>query len=282
LTNLSDRIYIAVHLALTALVWVWISQLPHWPWYVAWNLTAIAAILYFARRQHDGRWWEFAHDWLPLIFFTVAFEEVSFVALPLRGTWQNSHLIALESALFAVPPGEWLRNNVPAWCSELLEFGYLSFYPLYPVVAGILWSFRRRPRFVGGFRSMTDALSVGYVICYACYLLFPVRSPLQNGGFGSSLGSARGPFHSLVLFIQGEAGVRGNAFPSSHVMLACVVLIFVFRYFPRAAPWLLACVVLMCLGAVADGYHYMVDVLAGALVGIAVGTAFAARRATID
>lgn len=278
--NLTDRIYLAVHLVLTALVWVWISHLAHGPWYVAWNLMAIAAILYFARRQHDGRWWEFAHDWLPLILFAGAFEEVSFLALSVRGEWQNPQLIALESALSAVALGESLRNNVPACCRELFDLGYLTFYPMYPVVAGILWGFRRRPRFAGGFRSMTDALSVGYVICYAGYLLFPVRSPLQNGDFSSSFVSGRGPFHSLVLFIQGEAGVRGNAFPSAHLMLACVVLVFVFRYFPRAAPWLLACVVLMCLGAVADGYHYTVDVLAGTLVGIAVGATFVRRRTT--
>jgi membrane-associated phospholipid phosphatase len=87
-------------------------------------------------------------------------------------------------------------------------------------------------------------------------------------------------FHSLVLFIQGEAGVHGNAFPSSHIMLASVVLVFGFRYFPRVALWLLACLLLMCLGAVYDGYHYAVDTLAGMLVAVAVAPLFVSRRQT--
>ena len=188
-------------------------------------------------------------------------------------------LIALESALFAVPPGEWLRNYIPAWCSELLEFGYLSFYPLYPVVAGILWGFRRRPRYAGGFRRMTDAFSVGYLICYACYLLFPVRSPLQNGDVISSCAGATRPVPFVgSVHSRRSAGVHGNAFPSSHIMLAFVVLVFVFRYFPRIAPWLLVCVLLMCVGAVYDGYHYPLDVVTGAIDGVAVALLFASRK----
>ena len=83
-----------------------------------------------------------------------------------------------------------------------------------------------------------------------------------------------GPFHFLVRLIQGNAGVHGNAFPSGHIMLAFVVLVFVFRYFPRLAPWLLICNLLMCAGAVYDGYHYSLDVVAGALLGTLVGAIF--------
>ena len=74
--------------------------------------------------------------------------------------------------------------------------------------------------------------------------------------------------------MQGTAGVHGNAFPSAHLMLAFAVLVFVFRYFPRFAPWLLFCVLLMGAGAVYDGYHYAVDVVAGALLGMAVAGMF--------
>jgi len=225
--NLTDRIYVAVHLALTVLVCARAQHFTHWPWYVAWNALAIAAIIVLARKQHDGAYWEFAHDWLPALFFITVFEAVSFLSLGLRGEWQNSHLIAFEAGLFAVPPAVWLQRYSALWFTELLEFGYFSFYPLYPAVAGVLWAWRRRPRFAGGFR-----------------------------------------------LIQGRAGVRGNAFPSSHVMLAFVVMVFCFRYFPRVAPWLLICVLLMCVGAVYDGYHYAIDVLAGALLGVTVGALF--------
>jgi membrane-associated phospholipid phosphatase len=282
--NLTDRIYLAVHLALTVLVCARYQQLAHWPWYVAWNVLAMAAILLFSRRQHDGPRWEFAHNWLPAIFFIAVFEQVSFLSLALRGAWQNRQLIALDSAFFPFAPG-WLLRYSSSWFRELLEFGYLSFYPLYPAVAGVLWARRHRPRFAGAFRCMTDALSVGYALCYVIYLLFPTRSPSHNVGQATNALSpppSSGPFHFLVDSIQGTAGVHGNAFPSAHIMLAFTVLMFVFRYFPRLAPWLLLCVLLMCLGAVYDGYHYPIDVVAGALLGTTVGTLFLTRKSALE
>jgi len=277
--NLTDRIYLAVHVALTVLVCIRYDTIAHWPWYVVWNALAIIAIVVFSRKRHDGPGWEFAHDWLPALFFITVFEEVSFLSLALRGEWQNPVLIAWESALFALPPGEWLRRFSAPWFAELLAFGYFSFYPLYPAVAGVLWAWRRRPQFSGAFRRLTDALSIGYVICYATYLLFPIRSPSHNVGLETvATTQSGGPFRFLVRVIQGSAGVHGNAFPSSHIMLAFAVLVFVFRYFPRLAPWILICVLLMSIGAVYDGYHYAVDVIAGAALGVAVGTAFVARK----
>ncbi len=41
---------------------------------------------------------------------------------------------------------------------------------------------------------------------------------------------------SLVRGIQNHAGVHGNAFPSAHIMLAFVALIFAYRYLPQVAP----------------------------------------------
>src|SRR5215831_10847616 len=147
--NLTDRIYVAVHIALTVVVCARFDAVPHWPWYVAWNALAIAAIFLLAHKKTHGTLWEFAHHWLPAIFFITVFEEVSFLSLTLRGGWQNSTLTAWESALLAKPPGEWLRRVSSPWFSELLEFGYASFYPLYPVVGGALWALRERPRFTG-------------------------------------------------------------------------------------------------------------------------------------
>lgn len=279
--NLTDRIYLAVHVFLTLLVCWRPAQVEHWPYFVIWNLCAIAAILLVSRQQNKNRFWEFLHDWLPLIFFVTVFEEVSFVSLALRGEWQNAHLMALESAVFATPPADWLGRFSNPWLTELLEFGYFTYYPLYPLVAGTLWIRRRRPAFARAFRSLTDAISVGYCVCYATYLLFPTRSPSHNAGLDLSLApKSAGPFHALVRGIQSQAGVHGNAFPSAHIMLAFVVLVFVFRDLPRLAVPLLVCVLLMSVAAVYDGYHYGVDVLAGAVLGTTAGLVFAVRSQT--
>jgi membrane-associated phospholipid phosphatase len=271
--NRTDRLYLFVHLALTLMVCVLHRGVPHWPLFVAWNLCSLAAIVLLGRKQSDGAAWEFAHDWLPAVFFITVFEEVSFLSLSLRGQWQNSHILALESLLFGASPMEWMHRQAREWVVEFLEFGYFAFYPLYPVVGGILWAWRRRARFHNAFRQLTDTLSLGYVLCYATYLLFPTQSPANRAGV-QQIGSAHGGlFQHLVRAIQNSAGVHGNAFPSAHIMLAFIVLMFAYRLLPRIAPWLLLPNLLMCAGAVYDGYHYATDVIAGALLGIVLGLA---------
>ncbi len=271
--NLTDRIYLAVHLALTLLVCVRHEHVEHWPAYVVWNLIAISVIVVLAHRQGESKAWGFAHDWMPAIFFITVFEEVSFLSLSVRSGWQNAHVIALESLLFRIPPMEWMHLHARDWLLELLEFGYFAFYPLYPAVGGVFWAWRERPPYAGAFRRLTDTASVGYVLCYATYLSFPTRSPANLAGV-QQIGSTHGGlFQHLVRAIQNHAGVHGNAFPSAHIMLAFVVLIFAYRYLSRVAPWLLIPILLMCVGAVYDGYHYSSDVVAGAVIGIGLGMA---------
>ncbi len=269
--NLSDRIYLAVNLALALLVCARHDTVSHWTVYLAWNLISIVLIFLLARKQSDGKVWEFLHDWLPAVFFVTTFEQVSYLALSLRGEWQNRFVIQFESKLFGMPPMEWLHGRARDWIIEFLEFGYFAFYPLYPVVGGAFWVSREIPRFRGAFRRLTDTLSVGYVLCYATYLLFPTQSPANRVGV-QQVGSAHGGiFQHLVRAIQNNAGVHGNAFPSAHIMLAFIVLMFVYRFLPRVAPLLLLPILLMCVGAVYDGYHYASDVIAGAAIGIALG-----------
>jgi membrane-associated phospholipid phosphatase len=291
--NLTDRIYLAVHIALTLLVVGRYPHIPHWPGYVVWNIAAVLAIRFLARMSPSLRvprprlpwaWveseaparnsaWEFAHDWLPgAIFFTSVFEQISFLSLALVPQWQSAHLAAFELAVFAMPPAAWLHAHAPGWLSEFFAFGYLCFYPMYPIIGVTLWFWRTRPNYQSAFRRMTDALSSGYMVCYATYLLWPTQSP--NHTYKLAAPASTGWFHALIRFVQGTAGVHGNAFPSAHIMLAFVVLIFVWRYFPQIAPWLLLISILMCLGAVYDGYHWASDTIVGAIIGCISGLLF--------
>jgi membrane-associated phospholipid phosphatase len=279
--NLTDRIYVGVHLALSLLACLRHDQVEHWPVYLVWNVISIAAIVLLARQAGEGRVWAFAHDWLPAIFFITVFEQVSFLSLSLRGHWQNPHVLAFEAALFPAPM-EWMHQHAREWVVEFLEFGYFAFYPLYPVVGGILWAGQDRAPYRLGFRRLTDTLSIGYLVCYTTYLLFPTQSPANRAGV-QQVGSAHGGvFQHLVRAIQNHAGVHGNAFPSAHIMLAFVVLMFAYRYLPRAAPWMLFPILLMCAGAVYDGYHYASDVVAGAALGIVLGAAGSFGRRAIE
>ena len=75
----------------------------------------------------------------------------------------------------------------------------------------------------------------------------------------------RGPFFKLMHWLYDVFEPPGAAFPSSHVVVALCTLYFSFRYLRRIRFIHLAVVVLLCLATVYCRYHYVVDVLAGAI-----------------
>lgn len=60
-----------------------------------------------------------------------------------------------------------MYEHAPDWLVEFLEFGYFTFYPLYPVVGGLFWLCRDRPPFLPAFRKAERYTQVGYAFCYA-------------------------------------------------------------------------------------------------------------------
>jgi membrane-associated phospholipid phosphatase len=119
-----------------------------------------------------------------------------------------------------------------------------------------------------------SATVLGYIICYIIYLVFPTESPARTLSQTPVAQLPGGPFHWAVNLIQHHGGVHGNAFPSGHIMSAAVTLLFALRYTRRLGWVLLPLFLLMCVGSVYDRYHYFSDVVAGALIALAVSVPF--------
>ena len=243
---------------------------------VALNLLIPATILVLVGFSNHGRWWRLAHDWYPTLVFIAAFEETARLSLTFVSRWQDALILRAEAAIFPVPPTVWLGRIHSFWIAELLEFGYFTFYWIMFVVGGVLyesvWTAKssaeanhaRQP-----FRIWMDATVLGYIVCYVVYLLFPTEGPAHTLPWELS-STSTGPFRWLVQLVQLHAGVHGNAFPSGHIMASIVALLAAGKWKSRLARWLAFPVLLMCVGAVYDGYHYASDIVVGALLGAAV------------
>jgi membrane-associated phospholipid phosphatase len=226
------------------------------------NGVCIVVIGLLIRKQECSNRWEFLHDWYPLGMFVVCFEEVSHLSLLLWHQWQDQYLLRLEAWLFPLPPTLWLGRFYSPLVTELMEVGYFSYFVLFIIVGGALYTQDRKQP----FRYLTDATVLSYLVCYTVFVFFPTEGPAHtlaahphpNGGL----------FHWAVTFIQVRAGVHGNAFPSAHVAGAVVALLFARRYAAKLGLFLAPLVALLCVGAVYDGYHYVSDVVAGFIVGV--------------
>jgi membrane-associated phospholipid phosphatase len=270
--NFTDRTYAAWYLLLTIALLIRPQNIEHWSHFLLFNSAILAAIIVLSCYAKRTRTWEPVYDWYPIFLFTLAFEEIARLSLAFVPSWQDSWLLRFEQSLFGLPPTVWLGQFQNPLLTEVLEFGYFSFYWLLPVVGIVLYAKKRNLLNEAGerpFRLWMDALAIGYIVCFTIYLVFPTEGPAHTLVLSQGATVAAGPFRWLVLFVQLHGGVHGNAFPSGHIMAAVISLLAALRWSPRLGKWLILPVLLMGIGAVYDSYHYVSDIVAGAFVGIA-------------
>lgn len=261
--NFVDHLYLVYLLTLSILIVAFHYRLPHWPEYLLLHATGAALIVFLAVGARRSRVLNFLHDWYPVLAFIICFEEVARLSLLVVWHWRDPYILAVESRLFHTPPTVWLRQFASGPFTEILELGYFSYFTYILIVGGALYAWRdKRP-----FRQVMSASVLSYMLCCIWFILFPTEGPAHTLGAYHTPATVGGPFHYAVVLIQKYAGVHGNAFPSSHVAAGVVAVIFAWRYLPRLAAWLTPLVLLLCIGAVYDQYHYFADVVGGLVFG---------------
>jgi membrane-associated phospholipid phosphatase len=155
--------------------------------------------------------------------------------------------------------------------SELLHLGYLAYYPIVYVPPLLLYLAGRRQE----FERTIVAVMLTYVICFSVFALFPVEGPRY--AWGPQPGVPAGPVRSFALAVLERGSSRGTAFPSSHAAVAAAQAVVALRYQRGLGVVVAVTSALLMIGAIYGGFHYAVDVLAGAVVGIVTSIAVASR-----
>ncbi|HEX6217239.1 MAG TPA: phosphatase PAP2 family protein [Vicinamibacterales bacterium] len=257
----TDRLYLGYFFGLTVAIVVLSHRVPRWEAYVALHamlMALILALVSLSRRLPH------AHAWYPLLLPIIAFPEAAQLRDLFVDEWRDAHLLAIEAVVFPEPPTVWLSRFSSTLFSEILQGGYLSYFLFLPIVAGVLYMRDDKAPFHG----VMAAVVLGYLACYAIFLVFPTEGPAYTLRHLHTAPLPNGPLRSLVAFVQ-KAGTHGNAFPSAHAVGAVVPLIYARRYVPKAVPWLAPLLLLMCVGAVYDRYHYASDMIGGVIIGMA-------------
>ena len=173
-----------------------------------------------------------------------------------------------ELATFNTSPVESASAHWPnAVVSELLHAAYLSYYLIVYGPPILLYARGR----IDEFRGAVAGLMTMFAICYVVFIVFPVAGPRYEWAPPASLFD--GPVRRLALQLIAAGSSKGTAFPSSHVAVATVQTVLAFRWSAPTGLLLGALTSCLAFGAVYGGFHYGVDVLAGAVLGLAVGLA---------
>jgi membrane-associated phospholipid phosphatase len=221
-------------------------------------------------------WWSLRStsriaDWLPLLLVPFLYAELPYL-IGADAVLRDPIVQAWEAALFGGQPARTLAGHLPsAATSELLHLGYLLYYAIVYLPPLVLYLAGRRDEFA---RTMF-AVMLTYAVCFIVFALFPVEGPRYAWGAPPSVPA--GPVRSFTLAVLERGSSRGTAFPSSHAAVASAQAILALRYQRGLGVVVAVTSALLMIGAIYGGFHYAVDVLAGAVVGIVISIAVASR-----
>jgi membrane-associated phospholipid phosphatase len=262
-----DLITLAYLLALSIIMAVFHRGLTGWGWYVAAHLTVALGILCLVWAEARLQSWQltFIRHWYAAVLFFPLFSEMNQIVNIVFPFWANEWLIHLDHALFGVHPSIWLEQLAKPALTDLMVVFYLAYYLLIPL-AGLPLYLRGH---IDRFHSLLFNTALAFYISYIAFLFFPAESPrltlahLQTGPMEG------GHLLPVLYFLQGFGGIRGGAFPSSHVAAAFAILLSAYRYERRVFYLMLPFVLGLAVSTTYCRYHYAVDAIAGALLGMA-------------
>lgn len=142
-----------------------------------------------------------------------------------------------------------------AWLIPFLDFFSTKVVYVY-VVSAVFFLWTPLGRQVG--YSVAISLCIAWGICLqVCAYIFPLRRPYQKYGFT--------PLAGMGVFSRVDADY--DSFPSGHAVALAVATIFLFVVSVPLGVCSLLVLGLSAVSRVVLGYHYMVDVTAGILLG---------------
>lgn len=217
-------------------------------------------------------------DWGPLVAMAILYGELPAVIAGAAGgsarvVYHDAIVQHWESHLFGVSPAIALALELPRWLSNPLHAAYLSYYALIFVPPLILFARRGRQR---EFETTILALTATFAACFVVFAYWPVEGPRY--AWPPPPGVPDSTMREIVLRVLRSGSSRGAAFPSSHVAVATAQSIVALKYQKTTGIATAIVALLLAVGAVYGGFHYGVDVLVGATLGLLLSSAILASQ----
>lgn len=270
-----DSVILGYLAVITALVLAFHSRID-----VAWVLlldhalvAGLILLLAAAQERYPNRFWRVLHDWYPLLLVPMAFRELHYLVHPINPVDADHALRAWDRWLFGVDPTVWLQAWTTPFLTEILQLVYSSYY--FMPIGLVVLLYLRGDR--AAYHETLTAILLGFFLSYFGYFLVPALGPRLTMTADHSL-QLQGVwfYHHLRAGLDSLELEMRDCFPSGHTEIALLVLIYGWKFHRRYFWALLVPVLLLVLSTVYLRYHYVVDVMAGALQAALVPTVTAA------
>lgn len=233
------------------------------------SLAAIVALRLLTCR-HGGTALNLVSDWYPILTLPFTYKSTGdYIHAVFPGTI-DSQLYALDAWLLGTDPARFIQSLQTPLRSDVLQLAYCSFFAIIFFSCYILYR-------NGKLYAFSNVRMAIVAILYGTYLLFlvlPAHGPrFEYREFFRLNG---GPITHAVNSFIGGAAYCGGAFPSGHAAVSLAVCAALRRYQRDWLPAFATVTLLLLAATVYGGYHYIVDLIAGALFGAV--AAYAALR----
>jgi membrane-associated phospholipid phosphatase len=261
--------YLLVATIVLVLRWTHVPR----PWLLLGGHLAMLAIVFGATELRRRRTGAFLAEFYPVIVVVLLYTEVG-VLNTAMGVSHDALVQSWEQALFGSQPSlDWIRAQPWPWLSAILHLAYMSYYVIVPGAPLGLWLAGRRRE---SAETMLRIMATFYV-CYTIFLLFPVAGPRYLFPMAENAATAVAPAQWVHAILKGGSA-WGTAFPSSHVAVALVAALSALLGWRKLGVPLVVLAVLLALGTVYGQFHYAIDAIAGAIVGVAMLAVRGGRR----
>lgn len=221
----------------------------------------------------------FIANWyaIPLIFLT--FKEMYLMVHPINPHDLDYILIKLDRIVFGTDPTAILDKLATPGLTEFLQICYSSFYILWLILGIDLLRHRNHE----GFLFFLFLLMYGFYSSYVGYLIVPAIGPrftlydfaklnkeLPGLYLTRILRDIINSGESITNVAKAASLAQRDCFPSGHTEMTLITIATAIRYRTKSAMVIIPLGVGLIFATVYMRYHYGVDVIAGALVGIVV------------
>jgi membrane-associated phospholipid phosphatase len=232
------------------------------------ELLAINAAVWFAflllliRMPREAEW----RDWLPYPLSLLCYREAGWLASVIPFHDLEHQWILWDRLVLDTWQGRAAIESLGPVIPTVLEAAYLSVYVIGPLAIGALYLVRRRE----AADCLWVAFLLGLMLSYVQFPFWPSEPP-RTVFPGWDLPSFLTPLRKLNLFLVGNYGIHSSVFPSAHVSGAVAAALMLRRLLPDRrlmgnAAMIVA--VLIAVATVYGRYHYVVDAVSGAAVGV--------------
>ncbi len=171
----------------------------------------------------------------------------------------DRYFVIADQWLFGSQPSLTFSEHLPyAWFSELMYFGYFSYYFIFFGTA--LWCYCKQ--------KIIAERAVFLFVCsfFVYYIIFAII-PVVGPQFYFSKPLTEVPdgyiFCKIMRFVQDTGEKPTGAFPSSHVGITLIVLLFCYQYCRNLFRYVLPLFIILVFSTVYIKAHYVVDVIGG-------------------